>query len=165
MQTLSGTSLTMKQALENGGQGFDTLAEKAAAARGELEKTDQILRSLKAADALQNLRDADNAYAQAVKEAQQALHSASQYDRIAEQYAQYMAEHPTGLHQVNYAAGMGMIASKDENFYTYAQQKSKQGVGIFASKEAKAQAKEDMAFWSEVVDELQNLGIHAGSAV
>ena len=165
MQTLSGTSLTMKQALENGGQGFDTLAEKAAAARGELEKTDQILRSLKAADALQNLRDADNAYAQAVKEAQQALHSASQYDRIAEQYAQYMAEHPTGLHQVNYAAGMGMIASKDENFYTYAQQKSKQGVGIFASKEAKAQAKEDMAFWSEVVDELQNLGIDAGSAV
>ena len=51
MKTLSGTSLTMKQALENGGQGFDTLAEKAAAARGELEKTDQILRSLKAADA------------------------------------------------------------------------------------------------------------------
>lgn len=63
MQTLTGTSLTMKQALENGGQGFETLAEKAAAARGELEKTDQILRSLKAADALQNLRDADNAYA------------------------------------------------------------------------------------------------------
>ena len=165
MQTLSGTSLTMKQALENGGQGFETLAEKAAAARGELEKTDQILRSLKAADALQNLRDADNAYAQAVKEAQQALHSASQYDAIAEQYARYMEEHPTGLHRVNYYAGMGTMASKDENFYTYAQQKSKQGVGIFASKEAKAQAKEDMAFWSEVVDELQNLGIDAGSAV
>ena len=58
----------MKQALENGGQGFDTLAEKAAAARGELEKTDQTIRSLNAADALQKLRDADNSYADAIRQ-------------------------------------------------------------------------------------------------
>ena len=165
MQALSGTSLSMKAALENGGQGFDTLAEKAAAARGELEKTDQTLRSLKAADALQNLRDADSSYADAVRKAQQELHSSSQYDDIASQYAQYMAEHPTGLHRVTYPGAMGTAAVKDENFYTYAERMSKTGVGIFASREAKAQAKESMAFWSEVVQELKQLGIDAGSSV
>mgnify|MGYP007090500984 FL=1 len=36
MQQLSETSLTMKTALEGGGEGFDTLGEKAAAARGEV---------------------------------------------------------------------------------------------------------------------------------
>ena len=165
MQTLSGTSLSMKAALENGGQGFDTLAEKAAAARGELEKTDQTLRSLKAADALQNLRDADSSYVDAVRKAQRELHSSSQYDDIAAQYAQYMTEHPTGLHRVTYPGAMGTAAVKDENFYTYAERMSKTGVGIFASREAKAQAKESMAFWSEVVQELKQLGIDAGSSV
>ena len=165
MQTLSGTSLSMKKALENGGEGFDTLAEKAAAARGELEKTDQILRSLNAADALQNLRDADNSYADAVRKAQQELHSSSQYDDIAAQYAQYMTEHPTGLHRVTYPGAMGTAASKDENFYTYADRMSRTGVSIFASREAKAQAKESMAFWSDVVQELNRLGIDAGSSV
>lgn len=165
MKTLSGTSLSMKTALENGGKGFDTLAEKAAAARGELEKTDQVLRSLNAAEALQSLRDSDSAYADSVRQAQQALHAASQYDRIAEEYARYMSEHPTGLHQVNYNGGMGVVASKDENFYTYAQRKSRAGVSAFASQEAKAEAKESMAFWAGVVEELEALGIDAGTAV
>ena len=37
MQQLSETSLTMKTALEGGGDGFDALGEKAAAARGEVQ--------------------------------------------------------------------------------------------------------------------------------
>ena len=165
MQTLSGTSLSMKQALENGGQGFDTLAEKAAAARGELEKTDQTIRSLNAADALQKLRDADNSYADAIRQAQKELHSSSQYDDIAAQYARYMSDNPSGMYRETYAGPMGTLVTKDENFYTYAEQKSRTGVGIFASKEAKAQAKADMAFWSDVVAELKRLGIDAGSSV
>ena len=76
-----------------------------------------------------------------------------------------MAEHPNGLHRVTYNGGMGVAASVDENFFTYAQRKSKAGVGIFASKEAKEEARESMAFWSGVVEELQNLGIDATSAV
>ncbi len=165
MQTLSGTSLSMKQALENGGQGFDTLKEKAAAARGELEKTDQTLRSLNAANALQNLRDADNSYIDAVRKAQKELHSSSQYDDIAARYSQYMTEHPSGLHRETYAGPMGTAATLDENFYTYAERMSRTGVGLFASREAKAQAKESMAFWSEVVQELKDLGIDANSSV
>ena len=38
MQQLSETSLTMKTALESGGEGFDALGEKAAAARGEVQR-------------------------------------------------------------------------------------------------------------------------------
>lgn len=34
----------MKAALEGGGEGFDTLGEKAAAARSEMERTEQALR-------------------------------------------------------------------------------------------------------------------------
>ena len=77
MRTLSGTSLSMKAALENGGEGFDTLGEKAAAARGELERTEQVLRSLNAAEALQNLRDDGGSYSNAIREAQQNLTSVS----------------------------------------------------------------------------------------
>ena len=62
MQQLSETSLTMKTALEGGGEGFDALGEKAAAARGEVQRTEQAIRRLNAADALQNLRDTDHAY-------------------------------------------------------------------------------------------------------
>ena len=63
MQQLSETSLTMRTALEGGGEGFDALGEKAAAARGEVQRTEQAIRRLNAADALQNLRDMDRAYA------------------------------------------------------------------------------------------------------
>ena len=100
-----------------------------------------------------------------MRKAQQELHSSSQYDDIAARYSQYMTEHPSGLHRETYAGPMGTAATLDENFYTYAERMSRTGVGIFASREAKAQAKESMAFWSEVVQELKDLGIDANSSV
>ena len=114
---------------------------------------------------MQKLRDADNSYADAIRQAQKELHSSSQYDDIAAQYARYMSDNPSGMYRETYAGPMGTLVTKDENFYTYAEQKSRTGVGIFASKEAKAQAKADMAFWSDVVTELKRLGIDAGSSV
>ncbi len=114
MRILSGTSLTMKAALENGGEGFDTLGEKAAAARGEVQKTEQALRSLNAADALQNLRDTDHTYANGISDAQERVAASLQYGNIAEAYAGYMQKHPTGKYKKSYSGAMGTSATKEE---------------------------------------------------
>lgn len=164
MKTLSGTSLSMKEALEGGGEGFDTLGEKAAAARGEVEKTDQALRGLKAADALQNLRDAQQEHASAIQEAQSNLTSTARYDQISDAYSSYLQKHPQGTYSQYYHGSMGMGATKDENFYVYAQKQSRQGVPFWASGEEKARANESMAFWSAMVDEMKKLGIDAASS-
>ena len=164
MQTLSGTSISMKKALENGGEGFDTLAEKAAAARGELEKTDQLLRSLNAADALQNLRDADNAYASSIRDAQKNVTSSSRYDDVNASYQSYMAEHPGGLYAQGYAASHGGYVSKEENFYTYTMEKANQPKPIWYSREDKARIQADRDYWAGIVEELDRLGIDASTA-
>lgn len=153
MTILSGTSLTMKAALEGGAEGFSTLGEKAAAARGEVEKADQALRSLKAADALQNLRDADMTYADSIAEAQANLYSASQYGSINDSYHQYKASHPNGKYSQNYAGPMGTIASKDENFYVYATNQANQAKPIWYSKDEKARIQAERDYWADVVAE------------
>ena len=160
MQTLCGTSLSMKEALENGGQGFDTLAEKAAAARGEVAKTEQSLRSLKAADALQNLRDVDKAYRTAVKEAQGSLTSVNQYGDIDAAYRQFMADHPEGTYLKEYPdMEFGSSVLIPENFYSYAQGKASERSHFWYSAEEKARIKEETAFWSNVVKEMNALEI------
>ena len=98
MQQLSETSLTMKTALEGGGEGFDALGEKAAAARGEVQRTEQAIRRLNAADALQNLRDTDHAYSKAVREAQGQQEKTSHYGEFSDAYNQYMEAHPCGYY-------------------------------------------------------------------
>ncbi|MGN0763624.1 MAG: phage tail tape measure protein, partial [Aristaeellaceae bacterium] len=165
MRTLSGTSLSMKAALENGGEGFDTLGEKAAAARGELERTEQVLRSLNAADALQNLRDDGGSYSNAIREAQQNLTSVSQYREIAHAYAQFMAEHPEGLYAQSYTGPHGMYASKDENFYVYAKNQAEQPMPVWYSREDKARIQADRDFWAGVVSEMDALGLDYASSV
>lgn len=165
MRTLSGTSLSMKTALEGGGEGFDTLAEKAEAARGELEKTDQTLRSLNAADALQRLRDADNTYADAIREAQGKLTSAAQYGDIADAYARYMQEHPSGKYAQGYAGPMGSVGSKEENFYVYAQNQANQPKPVWYSREDKARIQADRDFWAGIVSEMEALGLGYASSV
>lgn len=165
MTILSGTSLSMKAALEGGAEGFDTLGERAAAARGEVERTDQAIRSLNASDALQNLCDSDNAYSDAISDAQQHLTSASQYGAIADAYAQYMSEHPTGLYKEGYAMPHGGYASKDENFFVYAQNMAKQEKPIWLSKDEKAQIQANRDFWAGVVTELEQLGLDYSSSV
>lgn len=165
MRILSGTSLSMKAALEGGGEGFDTLGQKAAAARGEVEKTEQVLRSLNAADALQNLRDSEKSYADAIRDAQQALKSSSQYGDIAGAYAQYMSEHPSGLYTQGYSGPMGSHASKEENFYVYAKNQSNQPKPIWYSTEEKAKIQADRDFWAATVAEMDKLGIDYSSSV
>lgn len=165
MRVLSGTSLSMKTALEGGGEGFETLGEKAAAARGEVEKTEQILRSLNAADALQNLRDADRTYADAVAEAQGQMAVSSQYGSIADAYTGYMREHPSGRYAQGYAGPMGSYASKDENFYVYAQNKANQPKPVWYSAEDKAAIQADRDFWSVIVQEMEKLGIDYSTSV
>ncbi len=165
MRILSGTSLSMKAALEGGGEGFDTLGQKAAAARGEVERTEQVLRSLNAADALQNLRDSEKAYANAIRDAQKALESSSQYGDIADAYAQYMNEHPGGLYTQSYSGPMGSYASKEENFYVYAQNQAKQPKPIWYSAKDKAAIQAERDFWAVVVQEMEKLGIDYSSSV
>lgn len=165
MRVLSGTSLSMKTALEGGGEGFETLGEKAAAARGEVEKTEQILRSLNAADALQNLRDTDRTYADAVAEAQGQMAVSSQYGSIADAYAGYMREHPSGRYAQGYAGPMGSYVSKDENFYVYAQNKANQPKPVWYSAEDKAAIQADRDFWSVIVQEMEKLGIDYSTSV
>ena len=164
MTILSGTSLSMKTALEGGAEGFDTLGEKAAAARGEVEKTDQALRSLNAADALQSLRDSDNAYADAISDAQGKLTSSSQYGAIADAYEQYMAEHPDGMHGKYVHGAMGMGAMADRNFYVYASDKANKRAPWTGSDEEKQAARDEIAFWQSVVAELEQLGIDGSTA-
>lgn len=165
MTILSGTSLSMKAALEGGAEGFDTLGKRAAAARGEVEKTDQALRSLNAADALQSLRDADNTYRDTISEAQGELTSSSQYGAIAEAYEQYMAEHPTGLYRQGYSMPRGGYASKDENFFVYAEHKADEAMPIWLSKEEKAEIQASRDFWAGVVSEMEQLGLGYSSSV
>ena len=52
MQQLSETSLTMKTALEGGGEGFDALGEKAAAARGGRPSWRSCIRDQTSSDTL-----------------------------------------------------------------------------------------------------------------
>lgn len=165
MRILSGTSLSMKAALEGGGEGFDTLGQKAAAARGEVEKTEQMLRSLNAADALQNLRDADHAYATAISDAQKQMAVSSQYGSIAGAYGQFMQEHPEGKYLQGYSGPMGSYASKEENFFTYAKNKAEQPKPIWYSAEDKAAIQADRDFWTVVVQEMEKLGIDYSTSV
>lgn len=165
MRTLSGTSLSMKAALETSGEGFDTLGEKAAAARGEVQKTEQAIRALNAADALQNLRDADNAYANTIAEAQDRLASSSQYGNIADAFATYMQAHPSGRYMQGYDGPMGTYASKEENFYVYAQNQSKQPMPAWDTEDEKKRIQADRDFWAGVVSEMDALGIGYSSSV
>ena len=165
MTQLSGTSLSMKTALEGGGEGFETLVEKAAAARGEMEKTERALRALNAADALQNLRDAENAYADAISEAQERAAVTAQYDRIYSAYEEFMREHPGGLYTQGYSGPMGTMASKEENFFVYAQHKQDQPKPVWYSAEDQAAIQEERDFWAGIVAEMQQLGIDATSSV
>ncbi len=165
MRTLSGTSLTMKEALENGGEGFDTLGEKAAAARGEVIKTEEALRALNATDALQNLRDADSAYLDVITEAQGQLTSSSQYGSIADAFTTYMQEHPSGTYRRAYTGTHGVVVSKEENFYGYAQNQAEQPKPIWYSAEEKARIQADRDFWAGIVAEMDALGIDYSSSV
>lgn len=165
MAQLSGTSLSMKAALEGGGEGFDTLGEKAAAARSEMERTEQALRALNAAEALQNLRDTENAYAGAVSEAQERAAATAQYDRIYAAYEDYMRKHPGGKYTQGYSGPMGMMAGREENFFVYAENQANQPKPIWYSAEDKAAIQADRNFWAGVVDEMRQLGIDAGSSV
>lgn len=164
MKTLSGTSLSMKAALENGGEGFQTLGEKAAAAREEVDKTNQALRALKAAEALQNLRDAEHEYANAIEEAQGSLQATSQYGSIADAYRAYMDEHPSGTYRQTYSVH-GVTATKDENFYTYAKQRADQPKPIWYSREEKERIQADRDFWANIVAEMEQLGLDYSSSV
>ncbi len=165
MRTLSGTSLSMKTALENGGKGFDTLGEKAAAAREEVEKTERALRALNAADALQNLRDADKAYADAIKDAQEQYATSAQYGQYWDAYSAYMQEHPNGLYDQTYYGAKGTSAKKQENFYTYAYEKSRQENPIWDPKETRAAVDAEKKYWAGVLAELKKLGMDASSTV
>ena len=165
METLSGTSLSMKQALEGGAGGFDTLGQKAAAARSEVEKTELALRNLNAAEALQNLRDVDNAYGDAIAAAQAGVQSAGSYGTISQLYGQYMADHPTGFYKQSYEGSHGVFVDKDENFYTYAVEQSKQPKPVWLSKEEQAQIQAARDLWAGVVEELDKLGLDASSSV
>lgn len=99
MRILSGTSITMKAALETGSEGFVTLGERATAARGEVKKTEDAIRSLNAADALQNLRDSDNTYFDAITSAQDNFTSASSYTDYWDVYQDFLEEHPSGTYK------------------------------------------------------------------
>ena len=165
MQQLSETSLTMKTALEGGGEGFDALGEKAAAARGEVQRTEQAIRRLNAADALQNLRDTDHAYSKAVREAQGQQEKTSHYGEFSDAYNQYMEAHPSGYYKQGYSGPRGAYAMRDENFYVYAKNMANVPIPFWESKEKKAELQATREFWSGVLAELDAMAIDASSSV
>ena len=165
MQQLSETSLTMKTALEGGGEGFDTLGEKAAAARGEVQRTEQAIRRLNAADALQNLRDTDHDYSKAVREAQEQQEKTSHYGEFSDAYNQYMEAHPSGYYKQGYSGPRGAYAMRDENFYVYAENMANVPIPFWESKEKKAELQATREFWSGVLAELDAMAIDASSSV
>ena len=165
MRQLSETSLTMKTALEGGGEGFDALGEKAAAARGEVQRTEQAIRRLNAADALQNLRDTDHAYSKAVREAQGQQEKTSHYGEFSDAYNQYMEAHPSGYYKQGYSGPHGAYATRDENFYVYAKNMAEVPIPIWESKETKAELQATREFWSGVLEELDAMAIDASSSV
>lgn len=165
MRQLSETSLTMKTALEGGGEGFDALGEKAAAARGEVQRTEQAIRRLNAADALQNLRDTDHAYSKAVREAQGQQEKTSHYGEFSDAYNQYMEAHPSGYYKQGYSGPHGAYATRDENFYVYAKNMAEVPIPIWESKETKAELQTTREFWSGVLAELDAMAIDASSSV
>ena len=155
----------MKTALEGGGEGFDALGEKAAAARGEVQRTEQAIRKLNAADALQNLRDASNEYAEAIRAAQSQQDATSRYDQFGDAYRQYMTEHPSGYYTQGYSGMHGTYVTKNENFYTYAANMAEVPIPIWESKETKAELQATREFWSGVLAELDAMAIDASSSV
>ena len=165
MQQLSETSLTMKTALEGGGEGFDALGEKAAAARGEVQRTEQAIRRLNAADALQNLRDTDHAYSKAVREAQGQQEKTSQYGEFSDAYNQYMEAYPSGYYKQGYSGPHGAYAMRDENFYVYAKNMANVPIPFWEGKEKKAELQATREFWSGVLAELDAMAINAKSSV
>lgn len=165
MRQLSETSLTMKTSLEGGGEGFDALGEKAAAARGEVQRTEQAIRRLNAADALQNLRDTDHAYSKAVREAQGQQEKTSHYGEFSDAYNQYMEAHPSGYYKQGYSGPHGAYATRDENFYVYAKNMAEVPIPIWESKETKAELQTTREFWSGVLAELDAMAIDASSSV
>ena len=165
MQQLSETSLTMKTALESSGEGFDALGEKAAAARGEVQRAEQAIRRLNAADALQSLRDTDHAYLNAVREAQGQQEKTSHYGEFSGAYKQYMEEHPDGYYRQGYSGPRGAYATRDENFYVYAKNMANVPIPIWESKEKKAELQAARKFWSGVLAELNAMAIDANSSV
>ena len=165
MQQLSETSLSMKTALEGGGEGFDALGKRAAAARGEVQRTEQAIRKLNAADALQNLRDANDEYAEAVRAAQSQQGATSRYDQFGDAYKQYMTEHPSGYYTQGYSGMHGTYVTKDENFYTYAANMAEVPIPIWESRETKAELQATREFWSGVLAELDAMAIDANSSV
>ena len=165
MRQLSETSLTMKTALEGGGEGFDALGEKAAAARGEVQRTEQAIRRLNAADALQNLRDTDHAYSKAVRDAQGQQEKTSHYGEFSDAYNQYMEAHPSGYYKQGYSGPRGAYAMRDENFYVYAKNMANVPIPFWESKEKKAELQATREFWSGVLAELDAMAIDAKSSV
>lgn len=165
MQQLSETSLTMRTALEGGGEGFDALGERAAAARGEVQRTEQAIRRLNAADALQNLRDTDRAYSKVVREAQGQQEKTSHYGEFSDAYNQYMEAHPSGYYKQRYSGPRGAYVMRDENFYVYAKNMANIPIPSWEGKEKKAELQATREFWSGVLEELDAMAIDAKSSV
>ena len=165
MQQLSETSLTMRTALEGGGEGFDALGERAAAARDEVQRTEQAIRRLNAADALQNLRDTDRAHSKAVREAQGQQKKTSHYGEFSDAYNQYMEAHPSGYYKQRYSGLRGTYVMRDENFYVYAKNMANISIPSWEGKEKKAALQATREFWSGVLEELDAMAIDAKSSV
>lgn len=164
MLELSDTSLSMKKALENGAEGFDTLSQKAAVARDEMEKTELALRNLLVAQALQSLRDADNEYGNAIGKAQENAQSAASYGVISDMFQQYMEENPSGLYLQRYT-GNRFSTTVHENFYTYARNKATQSKSILFSEEENARIQAEKELWTGIVKELDKLSLDMDSSV
>lgn len=104
MSTLSGTSNSLKNALDNGQGGFVDLTTAVSNLNGELLEAEERLRNLETAEAMQNLQHVDDTVGDTVRNAVREAQNAEADQLLGEMYKQFIDMYPTGI----YDAGMGM---------------------------------------------------------
>lgn len=97
MSTLSGTSNSLKNALDNGQGGFVDLTTAVSNLNGELLEAEERLRNLETAEAMQNLQHVDDTVGDTVRNAVKEAQNAEGNRLLGEMYQLFKNTYDTGM--------------------------------------------------------------------
>ena len=97
MSTLSGTSNSLKSALDNGQGGFVDLTTAVSNLNGELFEAEERLRNLETAEAMQNLQHVDDTVGDAIRNAVNGAQNAEGNRLLSEMYRLFKSTYDTGI--------------------------------------------------------------------
>lgn len=100
MSTLSGTSRSLKGALDNGQGGFVDLTTAVSNLNGELLEAEERLRNLETAEAMQNLQHVDNTIGDTIRNAMKDAQNAEADRLLGEMYQLFKSTYDTGIYDV-----------------------------------------------------------------